>query len=108
LDIEIGRIGVQVPHYGQSAAHHLETFMKVLCALTVLAFAAAGPALAAGGCSNAPKSKWQPKSTLESQLQASGYKIRQIKTEGGWRRPQRRPTGKRDQPRHQTPGKQTA
>lgn len=57
--------------------------MKVLCALTVLAFAAAGPALAAGGCSNAPKSKWQPKSTLESQLQVSGYKVREIKTEGG-------------------------
>ena len=32
---------------------------------------------------HAPKSKWQPKSALESQLQASGYKVRQIKTEGG-------------------------
>ena len=57
--------------------------MKVLCALTILAFTAAGPAFAAGGCSTAPKSKWQSKSALESQLQASGYKVRQIKTEGG-------------------------
>ena len=29
------------------------------------------------------KSKWQPKSALESQLQADGYKVRQIKVEGG-------------------------
>jgi hypothetical protein len=31
----------------------------------------------------APKANWQPKSALESQLQADGYKVRQIKTEGG-------------------------
>ena len=57
--------------------------MKVLNALAVLALAAAGPALAAGNCSTAPKSKWQAKSALESQLQADGYNVRQIKIEGG-------------------------
>jgi hypothetical protein len=30
-----------------------------------------------------PKSKWQPKSVLETQLQADGYKVRQIKVEAG-------------------------
>jgi hypothetical protein len=57
--------------------------MKVLSVLTVLTVVAAGPALAAGTCSSAPKSKWQSKSALESQLQADGYNVRQIKTEGG-------------------------
>ncbi len=57
--------------------------MKILGAFAVLTMAAAGPALAAGTCSTAPKSKWQAKSALESQLQADGYKVRQIKTEGG-------------------------
>jgi hypothetical protein len=57
--------------------------MKVLSALAVLALVAAGPALAAGNCCTAPKSKWQAKSALESRLQADGYKVRQIKTEGG-------------------------
>ena len=57
--------------------------MKLLSALTILAVAAAGPAFAEGKCSSAPKSKWQPKSALESQLQADGYKVRQIKVEGG-------------------------
>ena len=33
--------------------------------------------------SSAPKSKWQPRSALESQLQADGYSVRQIKVEGG-------------------------
>ena len=56
--------------------------MKLLsAALTILAVA--GPALAEGKCSSAPKSKWQPKSALESQLQSDGYKVRQIKVEGG-------------------------
>ncbi len=59
--------------------------MKFVCALTTLTTlaVAAAPALAAEKCSSAPKSKWQAKSTLESQLQADGYKVRQIKTEGG-------------------------
>lgn len=57
--------------------------MKILGAFAVLTMAAAGPALAAGNCSTAPKSKWQAKSALESLLQADGYKVRQIKTEGG-------------------------
>ena len=57
--------------------------MKLLSALTVLAIAAAGPALAEGNCATGPKSKWEPRSALESQLQADGYKVRQIKVEGG-------------------------
>ncbi len=39
--------------------------MKLISALTILAVAAAGPAFAEGKCTNAPKSKWQPKSALE-------------------------------------------
>ena len=57
--------------------------MKLFSALTVLAIAAASPAFAEGRCANSPKTKWQPKSILESQLQANGYKVRQIKVEGG-------------------------
>jgi hypothetical protein len=57
--------------------------MKVLSAIAVTVIATAGPALAAGNCTTVPKSKWQSKSALESQLQADGYKVRQIKTEGG-------------------------
>ena len=57
--------------------------MKLFSALTILAVAAASPAFAEGKCTSAPKSKWQPKSALESQLQADGYKVRQIKVEGG-------------------------
>ncbi|MGD0642299.1 MAG: PepSY domain-containing protein [Roseiarcus sp.] len=57
--------------------------MKSLFALAALAVAIASPALAAGKCSNAPKTQWQPKSALESQLQADGYKVRQIKIESG-------------------------
>ena len=58
--------------------------MKLLTAVTLLAVGAAGPAFAAEGkCTNAPKAKWQPRSALESQLQADGYKVRQIKVEGG-------------------------
>jgi hypothetical protein len=60
-----------------------ETLMKLLTALTILAVVAAGPAFAEGKCATGPKSKWQPKSALESQLQADGYKVRQIKVEGG-------------------------
>ena len=55
--------------------------MKLLSVLAVLALA--GPAYAEGKCSSAPQSKWQSRSALESQLQADGYKVRQIKTEGG-------------------------
>ena len=46
---------------------------------------AAGPALAEGKCTSAPKAKWQPRSTLESQLQAGRLcSVRQwIKVEGG-------------------------
>jgi hypothetical protein len=44
---------------------------------------AAGPAFAEGKCATGPKSKWQPKSALETQLQSDGYKVRQIKVEGG-------------------------
>jgi len=57
--------------------------MKMLSALAILAVAAAGPAFAEGKCASSPKSKWQPRSTLESQLQADGYNVRKIKVEGG-------------------------
>jgi hypothetical protein len=57
--------------------------MKLMSALIALCFASAGPALAAGKCSTAPQSKWQPKSALETQLQTDGYKVRQIKVESG-------------------------
>jgi hypothetical protein len=52
-------------------------------ALFAVAVAAAGPAYAEGKCTSAPKSKWQPRSALESQLQSDGYSVRQIKVEGG-------------------------
>ena len=51
--------------------------------LTALALMIAGPAFAAGGCSTASASKFQPKATLESQLKAEGLTVRQIKTEKG-------------------------
>jgi hypothetical protein len=58
--------------------------MKLFYALAVISVAAAGPALAGEGkCSSAPKSKWQPRSALETQLQSDGYKVRRIKIEGG-------------------------
>ena len=57
--------------------------MKSLIVVAGLAVAAASPAFAEGKCTGAPKSKWQPRSALESQLQADGYSIRQIKVEGG-------------------------
>jgi hypothetical protein len=60
-----------------------ESLMKLVCMLGATAIVAAGPALAQGKCSGAPKANWQPKSALESQLRADGYKVRQIKTEGG-------------------------
>jgi hypothetical protein len=62
---------------------YLEILMKLFTLVAILAVAAAGPALAAGKCTTAPKAKWQSKSTLESQLQTDGYKVRQIKVEGG-------------------------
>ncbi len=57
--------------------------MKSLTALIILAVAMTGPAFAEGQCTSAPKSKWRPKSELESQLQGDGYEVRQIKVEGG-------------------------
>ena len=57
--------------------------MKFAYVVTALTIALTSPAFAAGKCSDAPKSKWQSKSALESQLQSSGYKVRQIKFEGG-------------------------
>jgi hypothetical protein len=62
---------------------NMETPMKLLNTLTVIAIAAAGPALAEGKCTNAATSKWQPKSALQSRLEADGFKVRQIKVEGG-------------------------
>jgi len=57
--------------------------MKRVVLFTVAAVAMATPALAAGGCSTAPESQWQPQSKLESDLQASGMTVRQIKVENG-------------------------
>jgi hypothetical protein len=57
--------------------------MKLFSALTILAVAAAGPAFAAGKCAMGPKTKWQPKSALEQQLTADGYRVQQIRVEGG-------------------------
>ena len=58
--------------------------MKVCSALVVaLALFAASPAFADSKCSLAPKWKWQPKETLQRQLESDGYSVRRIKTEGG-------------------------
>jgi hypothetical protein len=57
--------------------------MNLFNAFSILAIIAAGPAFAGGTCTTGPKTKWQPKSTLESQLRADGYKVRQIKVERG-------------------------
>ena len=57
--------------------------MKFLPAFVALAMVSAGPVLAAGKCSTASKVQWKPKSELEAHLQASGYKVRQIKVERG-------------------------
>jgi len=57
--------------------------MKLVYAAVGFALVFSGPAFAAGKCSEAPKTKWQPKSALESKLQSDGYEIRKIKVEGG-------------------------
>ena len=57
--------------------------MKRLALVAAVVIAAANPALAAGKCSTAPKSMWQPQSKLEAQLQTAGFKVRQIKVENG-------------------------
>jgi hypothetical protein len=51
--------------------------------LTVIAVLMTAPAFAAEGCSTAPTSQFKPKSQLESELKAEGFKVRQIKTENG-------------------------
>ena len=56
--------------------------MKFAIVLAV-ALATAGPALAESQCSKSPKDKWQTKTTLEKKLADEGFKVRQIKTEGG-------------------------
>jgi len=58
----------------------------MLRALSLAALAAlvALPAVAADAtCSTAPASKFQPKTTLETQLKAAGMTVKQIKTEKG-------------------------
>ena len=57
--------------------------MKRMLLLTGIVVVIASPGFAAGKCSDSPKSKWQPQSALEAQLQAEGFKVRQIKTENG-------------------------
>ena len=56
--------------------------MKFLCAFAALTVAAAGPASRRENA-RPRRNKWQPKSALEAQLQADGYKVRQIKVESG-------------------------
>ena len=57
--------------------------VKTLFVLVALGSLVAGPALPAGKCAPTPKAQWQPKSVLESKLTADGYKVRQVKVEGG-------------------------
>jgi hypothetical protein len=57
--------------------------MVRLLTFTTVALLLAGPALAAGGCSTSPASKFQPKATLTAQLKAEGLTVRQIKVEKG-------------------------
>ncbi len=57
--------------------------MKTFVLLTAAAIALSSPAFAAGKCSMAPKSKWQPQAKLEAQLASEGLKVRQVKVENG-------------------------
>ena len=57
--------------------------MRNVLFLATVVTAIAGPALAADMCSTSAKSKWQPRSALEAQLQAEGFKVRQVKVENG-------------------------
>lgn len=57
--------------------------MKRIVILTLATFALASPALAAGACSTAPQSAWQPQAKLEDMLRADGMTIVQIKVESG-------------------------
>ncbi len=52
-------------------------------AIAALAVLIAGPALAAGGCSSAPASKFKTKASLAAKLKAEGLTVRQIKVESG-------------------------
>jgi hypothetical protein len=60
-----------------------ESRMKTMFTLAALAVIAVSPAYAAGKCAAGPKSQWQAKSALESQLQTEGFTVKQIKTESG-------------------------
>jgi hypothetical protein len=57
--------------------------MRTILFLVAVSIALSSPALAAGKCSTAPKSKWQPRAALEAQLASEGLKVRQIKVENG-------------------------
>ncbi|CAN5470258.1 hypothetical protein BH10PSE7_BH10PSE7_14340 [soil metagenome] len=50
-----------------------------------IAFAAlmAGPAFAAGGCSNAPAAQFKPQAELKTKLAAEGLTVKKIKVERG-------------------------
>jgi len=62
---------------------HWKSFMVRTTCFTAVACLLSGPAFAAGGCSTASASKFQPKATLETQLKAEGLTVRQIKIEKG-------------------------
>jgi hypothetical protein len=57
--------------------------MNWVYAVAGFAMVLSGPAFAAGKCSEAPKTKWQPEAALESKLQSGGYQVRKIKVEKG-------------------------
>jgi hypothetical protein len=56
--------------------------MKTLL-IALLAFAAAGPALATEANCNIPEADRQPPAALESKLKADGWDVRSVKVEAG-------------------------
>ncbi len=57
--------------------------MKRVILIAAATLIAAGPAFGADTCSHSPKSKWQPQSKLETQLESEGMKVQRIKVENG-------------------------
>ncbi len=51
--------------------------------VAALAVLMAGPVFAAGSCSKAPASQFQPTSALKAKLEATGLNVRRIKVENG-------------------------
>lgn len=51
--------------------------------LAALAFSSVATVASAGDLCNVPQSEWQPEQALKSELQAQGWKVRQVKVENG-------------------------